>query len=225
MFVALAYPCRPPSEPLNRVFAAQRHITSGLSPPLRRRKRRDLSRDYVLVSRALARLPVSGSRAGSINLQPTLTATRLDAIRGGASAPRDLGSCSRCFTSTTRGAPMSGAYEGRQIVGMDLHRRRSVLVRMTETGQHDALPDAAQNRRTGRRERSTNKNSGLTGPAPSEMTVGIYIHTYVRYISGDVQLAATAPWHCLRIRRLGFESPPGAPRRSSGRASSLSTSF
>jgi transposase len=30
---------------------------------------------------------------------------------------------------------VSGAYEGRQIVGMDLHRRRSVLVRMTETGQ------------------------------------------------------------------------------------------
>ncbi len=29
---------------------------------------------------------------------------------------------------------MSGAYEGRQIVGIDLHRRRSVLVRMTETG-------------------------------------------------------------------------------------------
>ena len=31
---------------------------------------------------------------------------------------------------------MSGAYEGRQIVGIDLHRRRSVLVRMTETGEH-----------------------------------------------------------------------------------------
>ncbi len=31
---------------------------------------------------------------------------------------------------------MSGAYEGKQIVGMDLHRRRSVLVRMTETGKH-----------------------------------------------------------------------------------------
>ena len=29
---------------------------------------------------------------------------------------------------------MSGSYEGRQIVGIDLHRRRSVLVRMTETG-------------------------------------------------------------------------------------------
>ncbi|WP_219419781.1 IS110 family transposase [Pseudonocardia nigra] len=31
---------------------------------------------------------------------------------------------------------MSGAYEGKQIVGMDLHRRRSVLVRMTDTGEH-----------------------------------------------------------------------------------------
>jgi transposase len=32
-------------------------------------------------------------------------------------------------------APVSGSYEGRQIVGMDLHRRRSVLVRMTEFGE------------------------------------------------------------------------------------------
>jgi transposase len=31
---------------------------------------------------------------------------------------------------------VSGAYEGKQIVGMDLHRRRSVLVRMTDTGEH-----------------------------------------------------------------------------------------
>ena len=30
---------------------------------------------------------------------------------------------------------MSESYEGRQLVGIDLHRRRSVLVRMTETGQ------------------------------------------------------------------------------------------
>ena len=34
---------------------------------------------------------------------------------------------------------MSGAYEGRQIVGLDLHRRRSVLVRMTETGERLSL--------------------------------------------------------------------------------------
>ena len=31
---------------------------------------------------------------------------------------------------------MSESYEGRQIVGMDLPRRRSVLVRMTEAGEH-----------------------------------------------------------------------------------------
>jgi len=30
---------------------------------------------------------------------------------------------------------MESAYDGRQIVGMDLHRRRSVLVRMTEDGR------------------------------------------------------------------------------------------
>ena len=30
---------------------------------------------------------------------------------------------------------MSEAYEGKQIVGMDLHRRRSVVVRMTESGE------------------------------------------------------------------------------------------
>ena len=29
---------------------------------------------------------------------------------------------------------MNGDYAGRQVVGMDLHRRRSVLVRMTEDG-------------------------------------------------------------------------------------------
>jgi hypothetical protein len=30
---------------------------------------------------------------------------------------------------------VAGSYEGRQVVGMDVHRRRSALVRMTETGQ------------------------------------------------------------------------------------------
>jgi hypothetical protein len=30
---------------------------------------------------------------------------------------------------------VSKAYEGKQIVGMDLHRHRSVLVQMRETGQ------------------------------------------------------------------------------------------
>ena len=30
---------------------------------------------------------------------------------------------------------MTEAYDGRQVVGMDLHRRRSVLVRMTADGK------------------------------------------------------------------------------------------
>jgi hypothetical protein len=30
---------------------------------------------------------------------------------------------------------VSEAYEGKQIVGIDLHRRRSVVVRMTESGE------------------------------------------------------------------------------------------
>ena len=30
---------------------------------------------------------------------------------------------------------MSEFYDGQQFVGMDLHRRRSVLVRMTESGE------------------------------------------------------------------------------------------
>ena len=30
---------------------------------------------------------------------------------------------------------MQAEYDGRQIVGIDLHRRRSVIVRMTETGE------------------------------------------------------------------------------------------
>src|SRR5712691_9229659 len=34
-----------------------------------------------------------------------------------------------------REAPMETAYDGRQVVGMDLHRRRSVLVRMTRDGR------------------------------------------------------------------------------------------
>ncbi len=30
---------------------------------------------------------------------------------------------------------MTGAYDGREVVGMDLHRRRSVLARMTPDGR------------------------------------------------------------------------------------------
>jgi transposase len=37
---------------------------------------------------------------------------------------------------TTKEAPMDGQYDGRQYVGIDLHRRRSVIVRMTPEGEH-----------------------------------------------------------------------------------------
>ena len=36
---------------------------------------------------------------------------------------------------STKEAPVSEDYDGRQYVGMDLHRRRSALVRMTEAGE------------------------------------------------------------------------------------------
>src|ERR1700745_2968758 len=46
---------------------------------------------------------------------------------------REVGKAS---VSTRQGRPtMTEAYDGRQVVGMDLHRRRSVLVRMTEDGR------------------------------------------------------------------------------------------
>ena len=39
------------------------------------------------------------------------------------------------LTSIDEEAPVSEAYAGQQFVGIDLHRRRSVIVRMTETGE------------------------------------------------------------------------------------------
>ena len=42
------------------------------------------------------------------------------------------------------GRPLVEAYDGPQIVGMDLHRRRSVLVRMAEDGRKLAVKPSAQ---------------------------------------------------------------------------------
>src|SRR5215204_6120933 len=44
-----------------------------------------------------------------------------------------LGVCSS--RRTTKEAPVSEHYAGKQFVGIDLHRRRSVIVRMTEAGE------------------------------------------------------------------------------------------
>jgi hypothetical protein len=38
-----------------------------------------------------------------------------------------------------REAPVNGDYDGRQYVGIDLHRRRSVIVRMTAEGEPHTL--------------------------------------------------------------------------------------
>ena len=43
--------------------------------------------------------------------------------------------CSGCSWFTTREAPVSACYEGQQYVGIDLHRRRTVVVRMTSAGE------------------------------------------------------------------------------------------
>src|SRR5215210_7273029 len=47
-------------------------------------------------------------------------------------APADAGGV---LTSTTKEAPMSSEYAGQQFVGIDLHRRRSVIVRSTQAGE------------------------------------------------------------------------------------------
>ena len=39
------------------------------------------------------------------------------------------------YSSRFEEAPVREAYAGRQFVGIDLHRRRSVIVRTTESGE------------------------------------------------------------------------------------------
>ena len=38
-------------------------------------------------------------------------------------------------SGTKKEAPVNAGYDGRQVVGIDLHRRRSVIVQMTPDGQ------------------------------------------------------------------------------------------
>src|SRR6185436_16609086 len=64
------------------------------------------------------------------------TASDVMKERGLRSSCPSRARCSGAHVVTTKEAPVSEFYEGRQFVGMDLHRRRSVLVRMSETGEH-----------------------------------------------------------------------------------------
>src|SRR6266496_1768154 len=84
-----------------------------------------------------------------------------------------------------REAPMETAYDGRQVVGMDLHRRRSVLVRMTEDGRRLGVA------------RITNSPAGLrreiarAGKAPRVVLEA----TYGWYWAADTLAAAGAEVH------------------------------
>jgi transposase len=80
---------------------------------------------------------------------------------------------------------METAYDGRQVVGMDLHRRRSVLVRMTEDGQRLGVA------------RITNSPAelcrviGQAGASPRVVLEG----TYGWYWAADTLAAAGAEVH------------------------------
>ena len=80
---------------------------------------------------------------------------------------------------------METAYDGRQVVGMDLHRRRSVLVRMTEDGRRLGVA------------RITNSPAGLrreiakAGKSPRVVLEG----TYGWYWAADTLAAAGAEVH------------------------------
>ena len=77
----------------------------------------------------------------------------MDAMKERASAP---GGCWKLRSirlhQGTGGPRWTEAYDGRQVVGMDLHRRRSVLVRMTKDGRklETVRIDEQRRRRCGR---------------------------------------------------------------------------
>src|SRR5215470_11242654 len=78
---------------------------------------------------------------------------------------------------------METAYDGRQVVGMDLHRRRSVLVRMSEDG-----------RRLGTA-RITNSAAELRKAVAGKNPRVVLEATYGWYWAADVLVAAGAEVH------------------------------
>ena len=81
---------------------------------------------------------------------------------------------------------MTEAYDGRQVVGMDLHRQRSVLVRMTEDGRqagdrpdHQQPGGAAARRSPGRgrtRGWCSRPRTAGTGPRTCSRRPGAEVH-------------------------------------------------
>ena len=61
--------------------------------------------------------------------------TSRDAMKERASAPGGCWKVQSIRLHQAKEAHDTEAYDGRQVVGIDLHRRRSVIVRMTEDGR------------------------------------------------------------------------------------------
>jgi hypothetical protein len=98
---------------------------------------------------------------------------------------------------------METAYDGRQIVGMDLHRRRSVLVRMTEDGRRLGTARITNSAAELRRE------IARAGKAPKVVLEA----AYGWYWATDVLEAAGAEVHLAHpAGGQGVHLPPGQDR-------------
>src|SRR3984957_13501549 len=96
-----------------------------------------------------------------------------------------------------REAPMETAYDGRQVVGLDLHRRRSVLVRMTEDGRRLGTARITNSPAELRRE------IARAGKAPRVVVEA----TYGWYWAADTLTAAGAEVHLahpLGVKAFGY---------------------
>ena len=96
---------------------------------------------------------------------------------------------------------MEKAYDGRQIVGMDLHRRRSVLVRMTQDGRRLSTSKITNSPQELRRE------IARAGKSPQVVLEA----TYGWYWAADTLAAAGAEVHLAHLPELA-DLTRGDPR-------------
>src|ERR687889_2722541 len=125
-------------------------------------------------------------------------------------APRDSRRDARGAHVRRRRRPhMSAEYDGRQVVGIDLHRRRSVIVRMTEAGERLGSV------RIDNDPMSLATEIGKAGEHPQvvlEATYGWYWAVDVLSDAGaEVHLA-----HPLGVKGFAYRRGEGAPRGRGG---------
>ena len=110
---------------------------------------------------------------------------------------------------------MTEAYDGRQVVGMDLHRRRSVLVRMTEDGRK------LETARIGNSPAALRTVLARAGSSPKVVVEA----TYGWYWAADTLAAAEVSQDAVvkaritglqaeRVREAAPPRPPACPRGS-----------